>query len=73
MDNKNPGILVQAISDTDHDYLIATTDANGFYTFTQMVPGAYIIVVQDTDLNTDYYYASTETVVSANDPNCTKA
>jgi len=52
------------------DYLIATTDANGFYTFTQMVPGAYIIVVQDTDLNTDYYYyyyASTETVVSAND------
>jgi hypothetical protein len=69
MDNKNPGILVQAISDTDHDYLIATTDANGFYTFTQMVPGAYIIVVQDTDLNTDYYYyyASTETVVSAND------
>ncbi|MBF0449988.1 MAG: carboxypeptidase regulatory-like domain-containing protein [Candidatus Magnetomorum sp.] len=67
MENKNPGIQVQAISDTDHDYLIATTDANGFYTFTQMVPGAYIIVVQDTDLNTDFYYAETGTVVSAID------
>jgi hypothetical protein len=61
MENKNPGVLVQAISDTDRDYLIATTDANGFYTFTQMVPGAYMIVVQDTELNTDYYYARSGT------------
>jgi hypothetical protein len=67
MENKNPGVLVQAISDTDRDYLIATTDANGFYTFTQMVPGAYMIVVQDTELNTDYYYARSGTVVSAFD------
>ncbi|ETR71940.1 MAG: hypothetical protein OMM_02102 [Candidatus Magnetoglobus multicellularis str. Araruama] len=67
MNNKNPGIRVQAISDTDHDYLMATTDANGFYTFTQMVPGAYMIVVQDSDLNTDYYYAESGTVVSALD------
>jgi len=67
MGNKNPGVLVQAISDTDRDYLMATTDANGFYTFTQMVPGAYMVLVQDAELNTDYYYAESGTVVSAFD------
>jgi hypothetical protein len=65
MADKNPGMLVQAISDSDRDYLIATTDANGFYTFTQMVPGAYIVVVQDRDMNTDYYFSESGTVVSA--------
>ena len=65
MKDKNPGVLVQAISDSDRDYLIATTDVHGNYTFTQMVPGAYIVVVQDTDMNTDYYFAESGTVVSA--------